>query len=66
MYLLIPLLNMMSEDDPGRGFCYTAIHFYGESVLLAYLCGGRGGGVLQDLCIRHIRDRVVVRGMRER
>jgi sialidase-1 len=42
------------EDDPQRGFCYTAIHFDGDAVLLAYCCGGRGGGILQDLCIRRI------------
>ena len=42
------------EDDPQRGFCYTAIHFLEDSVLLAYCCGGRSGGVLQDLCIRKV------------
>jgi hypothetical protein len=42
------------EDDPVRGFCYTAIHRVGEAVLLAYCCGGRGTAVLQDLCIRRL------------
>ncbi|MHB9032602.1 MAG: sialidase family protein [Anaerolineae bacterium] len=42
------------EDDPARGYCYTAIHFAGDHVLLAYLCGGRGGGVLQDLRLRRV------------
>lgn len=42
------------EDDPERGFCYTAIHFADDQVLLAYCCGGRGGGILQDLCIRRV------------
>lgn len=28
------------EDDPDRGFCYTAIHFVGDRVLLAYCAGG--------------------------
>jgi len=42
------------EKDPARGFCYTAIHFTDDAVLLAYCCGGRGSGVLQDLCIRRI------------
>ena len=46
--------SRLLEDDPERGFCYTAIHFCGESVLLAYLCGGRGEGVLQDLCIHKL------------
>lgn len=42
------------EDDPERGFCYTAIHPLADSVLLAYCCGGRGNAVLQDSCIRKL------------
>lgn len=43
------------ESDPQRGFCYTAIHFAGDAVLLAYCCGGGGkSGVLQDLCVRRV------------
>ncbi len=42
------------ETDPERGFCYTAIHFTGDAVLLAYCCGGGKRGVLQDTCIRRI------------
>jgi len=42
------------EDDPRRGFCYTAIHSVDDAVLLAYCCGGVKSGVLQDLCIRRI------------
>lgn len=42
------------ERDPARGFCYTAIHFTDDAVLLAYCCGGRKGQVLQDLCVRKI------------
>lgn len=42
------------EADPGRGFCYIAIHFTDDAVLLAYCCGGRGSTVLQDTCIRRI------------
>jgi len=43
------------ERDPVRGFCYTAIHFAGDAVLLAYCCGGgKRGGILQDLCVRRI------------
>ena len=45
---------ILIEDDPERGFCYTAIHPTEDAVLLAYCCGGRGSGVLQDLCIRRI------------
>ncbi len=42
------------EADPKRGFCYTAIHFADDAVLLAYCCGGGKSGVLQDCCIRRI------------
>jgi hypothetical protein len=42
------------ETDPDRGFCYTAIHFTEDAVLLAYCCGGGKRGVLQDACIRRI------------
>lgn len=42
------------ETDPDRGFCYTAIHFTEEALLLAYCCGGRRGAVLQDACIRRM------------
>lgn len=43
------------ENDPSRGFCYTAIHFTDDAVLLGYCCGGgRKSVVLQDLCVRRI------------
>jgi len=42
------------EKDPARGFCYTAIHFTDDAVLLAYCCGGKGSAVLQDTLIRRI------------
>ena len=43
------------EKDPARGFCYIAVHFVADAVLLAYCCGGRKGtGVLQDSCVRRI------------
>ena len=42
------------ENDRHRGFCYTAIYFDRDAVLLAYCCGGVGSGVLQDLCIRRV------------
>lgn len=42
------------EDDPDRGYCYTAIHFVEDAVLLAYCYGGHGDGVLQDLRLRRI------------
>ncbi len=46
--------NKLIENDPRRGFCYTAIHFIGGAILLAYCCGGVRGGVLQDLRIRRL------------
>lgn len=46
--------HKLLERDPRRGYCYTAIHFSGDAVLLAYNFGGVGGGVLQDLCIRRL------------
>jgi hypothetical protein len=42
------------ENDPSRGFCYTAIHGVGDGVLLAYCCGERKTGQLADLRIRKI------------
>lgn len=42
------------ETDPNRGFCYIAIHFTEDALLLAYCCGGRESVVLQDLCIRRV------------
>lgn len=47
-------LAKLVEDDPRRGFCYTAIHFIEDAVLLAYCCGGVRGGVLQDTRIRRV------------
>ena len=41
------------ERDPQRGYCYTAIHFTDDAVLLAYCCGSHGR-VLQDSCIRRL------------
>lgn len=43
------------EDDPERGFCYVAMHFTPDAVLLGYCCGGRGSAVLQDACIRRLQ-----------
>ena len=42
------------EDDPQRGFCYTAIHPVDGAVLLAYCSGGRGTAVLQELTVRRL------------
>ncbi|NLF92294.1 MAG: exo-alpha-sialidase [Oligosphaeraceae bacterium] len=43
------------EDDPKRGFSYTAMHFTSTALLLGYCCGGLNGTMmLQDLKIRRI------------
>ncbi|MHB0939684.1 MAG: sialidase family protein [Armatimonadota bacterium] len=43
------------ECEPDHGYCYTAIHFVEDAVLLAYCCGGgQTSRVLQDLCVRRM------------
>ncbi len=43
------------EREPDHGYCYVAIHFVGDAVLLAYCCGGgEASHVLQDLRLRRI------------
>jgi len=43
------------EDAPDHGFCYIAMHFTADALLLAYCCGGGDeSAVLQDLRIRRI------------
>lgn len=43
------------ETAQDHGYCYTAIHFVEDAVLLAYCCGGgKTSGVLQDLCVRRV------------
>ncbi len=42
------------EEQPDHGYCYTAMLFDGDDLLLAYCCGGGDSGVLQDLRIRRI------------
>ncbi len=43
------------EDDPQRDYCYTAIHFADDAVLLAYMANSRTAGKPSLLCIRRIR-----------
>jgi Neuraminidase (sialidase) len=40
------------EDDFERGYCYTAIHFTADAVLLAYCCAPIKGGQLRDTRLR--------------
>ena len=43
------------EDSPEHGFCYTAIHFVEDAVLLAYCAGGpETKGVLNRLRMRRV------------
>lgn len=44
---------LVLEDDPASGYCYTAIHFLEDALLLAYCAGGPSdGGCLNRLRIR--------------
>ena len=43
--------KVLLEDDPRRGYCYTAMLFTDEALLLAYCCGGHGHWPLQDMKI---------------
>lgn len=46
---------LILEDDPNSGYCYTAMHFYQDDLLLAYCAGGTAdGGCLNRLRIRKI------------
>lgn len=36
------------EDDPDRGFCYPAVHFTDDAVLLSYNAGGAGSRTCLD------------------
>jgi hypothetical protein len=42
------------EDDPDGWYCYTAIHFAGDAVLLGYCAGDSKVGRLNRLRIRRI------------
>ena len=46
--------HQLLENAPGHGYCYTAIHFEGKRLLLAYCCGFQGNGhnCLMDVKIR--------------
>ena len=50
---------VLLEREPDHGYCYTAMLFHGDSLLLAYCCGRHGKtgldhNQLQDLRIRKI------------
>ena len=47
---------VLLEREPDHGYCYTAMLFRGDNLLLAYCCGRHGNGScqLQDLRIRKI------------
>jgi len=43
------------EADPEGWYCYTAIHFVDDAVLLAYCAGDKKVGGLNRLRIRRLR-----------
>ena len=43
---------MVIEDDPLTAYCYTAVHFVGKDVLIAYCAGSQQEGYLNRLRIR--------------
>ena len=47
---------VLLETGPDRGYCYTAMHFEGKSLLLGYCFGQHrpGGSILQDLRLRKV------------
>lgn len=42
------------EDDPKGNYCYTAIHFVGKYVLLAYGNGNTGGTIMRRISLKWI------------
>jgi Neuraminidase (sialidase) len=47
--------HRLLENEPGCGYCYTAIHFTDDAVLLAYCAGGpKPQNCLQRLRVRRI------------
>lgn len=44
------------EDDPDSGYCYCAVHFHKDSVLLGYCAGRRG----DKLCLTRLRVRKIL------
>ena len=46
---------MLLEKSPTHGYCYTAIHFTDDAVLLAYCAGGASTKMVLDrLRVRRI------------
>lgn len=43
------------ENDFEHGYCYTALHFLPDAVLLAYCCGGPRDGAAHVLCRLRLR-----------
>lgn len=46
--------HKLLEDDPDGWYCYTALHFTGDAVLLAYCAGDSRVGRLNRLRIRRV------------
>jgi hypothetical protein len=47
--------SKLIESDPDSWYCYTAIHFIGDEVLLAYCAGDKTVGPLNRLRIRKLK-----------
>lgn len=47
--------HKLLEDDPDGWYCYTALHFVGDHVLLAYCAGDSRIGGLNRLRVRRVR-----------
>ena len=45
------------ENAPDHGYCYTAMHFTGDALLLGYCSGGGTSGVLQTLTLARLEYR---------
>ena len=45
----------MIAGDPTREYCYTAVHFAGDAVLLAYYSGSSVPGTPSALCLRRVK-----------
>lgn len=49
---------MAFEEEPDRGYCYCALHFTKEALLLAYCAGGKeDGNCLGRTVIRRIEKK---------
>ncbi len=48
--------SIILDDDPESGYCYTALHFTDDALLLAYCAGGQNDGC----CLNRLRIRKIM------